>query len=457
MENDLKETSPGVLLFKEFVRNPLALTGAISVFVMTFVVIFAPLITEYEPTDQIVWQHSKPPGYSYPNVTIKNHFKLDQKAKSSIPVMESSFLDIENAVKDEFQIRIVVKTNGKISKIKRGNKFIKSFNTNDYPNVYVLMKNNENGKKLNDITFKVKKPIDKGILKTGERVLLLNIIEKQSIQNYKIKLNDGVVTEIMKGDEKLENLILDGPTINRISNHAGEIKNYHLLGTDELGRDLLARILYGGRISLMVGIIATVVSIIIGVIYGAVSGYLGGKTDQLMMASVDILYAMPFMFLVIILMVSFGTNIFLLFIALGCVQWLTMARIVRGQILSLKEMEFVEAAKMSGSSTLQIIFKHLIPHTIGPIIVYTSLTVPAVILEESFLAFIGLQVQFDGRTLDSWGTLISKGIESLGDNGERSWFLIYPSIAMAVTLFGLNALGDGLRDVLDPKLKKRAN
>ena len=174
-----------------------------------------------------------------------------------------------------------------------------------------------------------------------------------------------------------------------------------------------------------------------------------------MMSSVDILYAIPFMFLVIILMVSFGRSLILLFIALGAVQWLTMARIVRGQILSLKEMEFVEAAKMCGSGPLKIIFKHLLPHTIGPVIVYTSLTVPVVILEESFLAFIGLQVQFNGLSLDSWGTLIDNGVKALGGDGERIWLLIYPSIAMAVTLFGMNALGDGLRDIFDPKAKKR--
>ena len=166
------------------------------------------------------------------------------------------------------------------------------------------------------------------------------------------------------------------------------------------------------------------------------------------MGGVDILYALPFIFLVLLLMVVFDRNIFLLFIALGMVQWLTMARIVRGQVLTLVQMDYIQAARMGGATGMTILLRHIIPHTIGPVIVFTTLMVPTVILEESFLAFIGLPVQYQGTTLDSWGALVHQGTLALGEGGEKWWLLVFPSLAMVSTLFGLNALGDGLRDAL---------
>tara|TARA_B100000123_G_scaffold272515_1_gene255626 strand:+ start:180 stop:1079 length:900 start_codon:yes stop_codon:yes gene_type:complete len=223
------------------------------------------------------------------------------------------------------------------------------------------------------------------------------------------------------------------------------IENGHYFGTDGNGRDLLVRILYGGRLSLSIGIIATLVSVSIGVTYGTVAGYAGGKVDTIMMRIVEILYAMPYLIFVIILMVVFGRNIYLLFIAIGAVEWLTMARIVRGQTISIKEKEFIEASKSLGQSSLLIIIKHIIPNLAGTIIVYITLMVPSVIILESFLSFLGLGVQ---EPLTSWGVLISEGAREM----ETAWWLlIFPGLFMVLTLASLNFIGDGLRDALDPK------
>lgn len=222
----------------------------------------------------------------------------------------------------------------------------------------------------------------------------------------------------------------------------------HWLGTDTLGRDLLTRILHGGRISLLVGFAATAVSLTIGVIYGAVAGFLGGRVDNAMMRVVDILYTLPFTVIVIILTVYLGKSLVLLFMAIGAVEWLTMARIVRGQVMSLREKEFIDAAFVLGLSRRRIVLRHLIPNALGPIIVYTTLTIPQVMLLEAFISFLGLGVQ---APMSSWGLLIKEGADAMD---TYTWMLIYPSIALSLTLFSLNFLGDGLRDALDPRMAK---
>jgi len=267
-----------------------------------------------------------------------------------------------------------------------------------------------------------------------------------------------------------------GFTADGIPDDGALIKSFppsllHPMGTDEAGRDMLARVLQGGRISLMVGIISTFVSLVVGVSYGAIAGYLGGRLDNLMMRIVDMIYAIPYILIVIVLLSVFGgqntpgwiqfmseklggvgnqglSQIFLLFFALGLVSWLTMARVVRGQILSLKNQEFVLAAKATGVSTFGIIFRHLVPNALGPVIVYATLTVPSVMLTEAFLSYLGLGVQ---APFASWGSLASDGIKNIA---IFPWQLIFPGITMALTLFSLNFLGDGLRDALDPQTRK---
>ena len=219
----------------------------------------------------------------------------------------------------------------------------------------------------------------------------------------------------------------------------------HWFGTDGNGRDLMVRVLTGGRISLALGIAATLVAVIIGVTWGALAGYLGGSVDAVMMRMVDVLYALPFMFFVILLMVFFGRDPVLMFVALGAVSWLDMARIVRGQTLTLKRQDFVWAAQAMGAPTGQIVRRHIVPNLLGPVVVFATLTVPQVILFESFLSFLGLGVQ---EPMTSWGVLISEGAESMQ---ASPWMLIFPAAFLATTLFCLNFIGDGLRDALDPR------
>jgi len=234
----------------------------------------------------------------------------------------------------------------------------------------------------------------------------------------------------------------DGRTLKL---EGGVNREYFFFGTDSNGRDMLARVMLGGQISIAVGVLASLVSLGIGVLYGATAGYIGGRVDNVMMRFVEILYSLPFVFLVVVLVVFFGRSFILIFLVIGAVEWLDMARIVRGQTLALKRREFVAAAQALGLSDWQIIRRHIIPNTIGPVVVFVTVVVPKVILLESFLSFLGLGVQ---APLTSWGALISEGANNIQ---SAPWLLIFPAIFFVLTLFSLNFVGDGLRDALDPK------
>ncbi|MEO8224258.1 MAG: ABC transporter permease subunit [Gammaproteobacteria bacterium] len=254
----------------------------------------------------------------------------------------------------------------------------------------------------------------------------------------------GIIVLLVLFGPSLSDFRFDKPNWDEIA-VPPSLASGHPFGTDSLGRDLFARTLNGGRMSLLIGFVSTLVSLVIGIAWGATAGFLGGRVDRVMMRIVDILYALPFMFLVILLMVLFGRNILLIFVAIGAINWLDMARIVRGQTLGLKQREFIEAARVSGVRTGGIILRHIVPNLLGVVVIYVTLTIPQVILVESFLSFLGLGVQ---EPMTSWGVLVSDGAL---DMENAPWMLLFPALFLAVTLFCFNYLGDGLRDALDPR------
>jgi oligopeptide transport system permease protein len=243
-------------------------------------------------------------------------------------------------------------------------------------------------------------------------------------------------------DTKIESKSADGLELTMT---ASVKQQYFLFGTDNTGRDLLSRTLMAGRISLAIGLLAGIVAVVIGVLYGAAAGFSGGKIDEVMMRIVDVLYSLPFIFFVIMLVVFFGRNFVLMFLAVGAVLWLDMARIVRGQALSIRRQEYVQAAEAMGVGQRGILLRHVIPNLLGPVVIYMTLLVPQVIILESFLSFLGLGVQ---EPMTSWGVLISVGAKNIG---TANWLLLFPAFFLVSTLFALNFVGDGLRDALDPR------
>lgn len=459
-----KGVSPWQDAWRRLKKNKMAMFGLWAVVGMSLISIFGPMLPGVpDPNVQFNFVGAQPAMSRHVYVQNKNSLAIGQVPQLPPGYASKTKLEFGINMERSTEYRVVVRRR-KVSQIVRelGAKPYEQLKASDKGDYFVEdLGGGKLGQRL-PAGFLVQ--VDEKLPPSleGKRVFILRHVFPAQRQDVLATLSAGKVTQLeLKGAADDEELAAAGPptslafdgrdVVSALAD--GEPQTIlHVLGTDSSGRDLMSRVISGGRISLMVGLVATLVSLLIGVVYGAVSGYYGGRLDALLMGFVDVLYGIPYLFLVILLMTFFSKSLVTLFIALGAVQWLTMARIVRGQILSLKQKEFVEAARMCGSSDFRIVFEHLIPNTLGVVVVYTTLTVPAVILQESFLAFLGLTVEWaPGETLESWGALVNSGVKELGDNGERSWLLLWPSAAMALTLFSLNFLGDGLRDALDPQ------
>jgi oligopeptide transport system permease protein len=437
-------------------KHRLALFGLFLVVAVSATVVFVPFFYGESPKLTRVWLGANPPGFTHPDCSKNNIFNEGEIAETSTSLKDIKELIYETRTLNKKEIR-VKRRRGKVNSIAftDGARLVDELDTSTLNGDLFRLNNDGTLGEQIEQTFSLKKntvpPED--LFDEGSRVLMMLLIEAdQVISQNIVTLDNSTVTSIItRKDNKVTSsdaLVIKGRDVIKVTADGKEQRVTHLLGTDKLGRDLFIRILYGGRISLLVGIVATLVSILVGLSYGAIAGYSGGMADSIMMRTVDILYGLPFIFLVILLMTLFERSLILFFVALGLVQWLTVARIVRGQILSLRESEFVEAAKMSGATSKKVIFIHLIPHTIGPVIVYTTLTIPLIILEESFLAYIGLGIE---GASDSLGSLVEQGVRMMGDGGENWWLLLCPALTMIFILFGMNCLGDGLRDSFDPK------
>lgn len=444
-------------------KNTMSMVGIVVVVVMSLTAILADVVSPYEPETQQRWLGALPPWTEV--LSLRNELRTtvgERPGEMEVPAPLAEVLGdgrehrLEYEVQEEAVARIRLVASGtKIEALTLS----EPGTVPTRPDVLTVAESDylraADGTRLDVTELRVGGNVPAGVAQAGTRyVALLDRVTRRPEDRFSLAVTvgpDGRVATIRRGDEQLESVALGPADVADVRLDGERLTQLHVLGTDQEGRDHLSRLVFGARISLLVGLAATLVSLLIGVVYGAVSGYVGGWVDGLLMRIVDILYGLPYLFLVILLMVAYGRDIFMLFIALGAVQWLTMARIVRGQVLSLREKEFVDAAITIGTPWWAILGRHLIPNTLGVVVVYMTLTIPAVILQESFLSFIGLTVEWDGRPLESWGALVNYGRESLGGKGQNWWLLVFPSIAMSVTLFSMNFLGDGLRDALDPQ------
>lgn len=466
-EKGVKGVSLWADAWKRLKKNKMAMAGGVVIIVFTLIAIFADFIAPYSYKEQNPPNAYQPPSFeilvSYSQAIErfeKKGFLEEYETTEAIEMLKMierermKTVEFDNylVIYSLWQMGIleqkdVINAHREYNRIKREKeKKIEKMNDKgeETPELQALKAQGsiptqeEIIERLHEKEYIDKTEIDYDELKeqmNKDRLLPLNITAKQAVD---ILIEEGFLKE-----DKLEDYK------NITDKIASEQKFPHLFGTDNHGRDLFSRIIYGSRVSLSIGFATALVSLLIGVTYGAISGFAGGKVDNVMMRFVDILYGIPYMFFVILLMSIAGRNFYMLFIGIGAVSWMTLARITRGQIISLKNNEYIEAARSIGASRTRIIFKHLLPNAFGPIIVYITLTIPRVMLSEAFLSFLGLGVQ---PPMTSWGLLASEGKDAIV---TYPWLIIFPGVTLAIVLFFLNFLGEGLRDALDPSLKNK--
>jgi oligopeptide transport system permease protein len=456
--------SPWREAWKRLRKHKLAVVGLWIVAVVAFSAIFAKQVAPFDPeTQERWWGRALPPGTRH--LDLRNEIVVEAgrtPRDSDVPEGLLSVLGdgkehvLDLDVQDEriSTLRVVV-DGGLVQSIGEGGKRHERIDVA----AGEIVRRKETREETPVTSLVAGQPVPAALgAGAGRSVVMLEYVRRSAADRHSVQVKfdgTGAVVQATQAGKPAEGEVRV-PAVSVVDARLdGErLEHTHPLGTDQEGRDTLSRVIFGGRISLLIGLVATLVSLFVGVLYGAVSGYAGGRTDALMMRAVDVLYALPYMFLVILLVTAYGRSLVVLFAALGLVQWLTPSRVVRGQILSLRRREFVEAATTLGTSRWSVLMRHLIPNTLGIVVVYTSLTIPAVILEESFLSFIGLSVLYDGRPLESWGALVDYGRQALPTGAW--WLLIVPATAMSVTLLSLNFLGDGLRDALDPQQRGRS-
>jgi len=455
--------SPWGEAWKRLRKHRLAVVGLFLVAIVTFAAVLAPWVAPFDPeTQERWWGRALPPGTRH--LDLRNEIVVEQGKRprdSDVPegvlrVLGDGrrhVLVVDVQEERVATLRVTVEE-GMVQSIGEGGR--RHARVDVAAGEVLRRKESREPVAVTSIVVGEAVPAALGAAE-GRAVVMLEYARRSPEDRRLVEVafdGDGVVTAAKRAGETVAGEVRT-PAVSILDARIDDrrLEHTHLLGTDQEGRDTLSRTIFGGRISLLIGAVATLVSLFIGVLYGAISGYSGGRIDALMMRTVDVLYALPYMFLVILLVAAWGRHLLVLFAALGLVQWLTPSRIVRGQVLSLKGREFVDAARTLGASRWQILTRHLIPNTLGIVVIITTLTIPEVILVESFLSFIGLSVLYDGRPLESWGALVDYGRQALPTGAW--WLLIVPAAAMSVTLLSLNFLGDGLRDALDPQQRGR--